>query len=261
LISRDFSLVSRMMATNQSRRKSHEGEEAKTASWMVTFSDLSTLLLTFFVLLLSMSSMDDLKLKSYFHNFTGSCGILLFKEQGEIYRPKEVLIEGLYEQLKDALIAKLDRNETEDEVVSDLIENPYAASGNEVIFQNTDDGLKLTFGQEILFNPGSAEVKEAFKPVLSHVAKFIRLSHYQIYIDGHTDNVPIHNERFSSNDALSLARAYAVLEYLIKVENLPPDFIAIAGYGEKRPLAPNNSAAARALNRRVEMIFKNQQYF
>jgi chemotaxis protein MotB len=250
-----------MMARNQSRRKSHEGEEANTNSWMVTFSDLSTLLLTFFVLLLSMSSMDDLTLKSYFHNFTGSCGILLFKEQGEVYRPKEVLIEGLYEQLKDALIAKRDRNETEEDVVSDLIENPYAASGNGVVFQNTDDGLKLTFGQEILFNPGSAEVKETFKPVLSQVAKFIQLSRYQIYIDGHTDNVPIHNDRFSSNDALSLARAYAVLEYLIKEEHLPPDFVALAGYGEERPLAPNNSAAARALNRRVEMIFKNQQYF
>jgi len=228
---------------------------------MVTFSDLSTLLLTFFVLLLSMSSMDDLKLKSFFHNFTSACGILLFKEQGEIYRPKEVLIEGLYEKLKDALIAKRDRDETEEEVVSDLIENPFAASGSAVVFQNTEDGLKLTFGQEVLFTPGSAEVKETFKPVLSQVAKFIRLSRYQIYIDGHTDNVPIHNDRFSSNDALSLARAYAVLDYLIKEEDIAPDFVAIAGYGEERPLASNQTAAGRALNRRVEMIFKNQQYF
>jgi chemotaxis protein MotB len=249
------------MATNQDRRKQQGGDEGATCSWMVTFSDLSTLLLTFFVLLLSMSSMDDLTLKSYFHNFTGSCGILLFKEQGEIYRPKEVLIEGLYEKLKDALIAKRDRNGTDEDVVSDLIENPFASSGNEVVFQNTEDGLKLTFGQAMLFNPGSAEVKEAFKPVLNQVAKFIRLSRYQIYIDGHTDNVPIHNDQFPSNDALSLARAYAVLDYLIKEEHLPLDFVGIAGYGEEKPLAPNTSAATRALNRRVEMIFKNQEYF
>jgi chemotaxis protein MotB len=250
-----------MMATSQDHRKSQKDEGGGTASWMVTFSDLSTLLLTFFVLLLSMSSMDDLRLKSYFHNFNDSCGILLFKEQGEIYRPKEVLIEGLYETLKDALIAKRDTEETEEEVLSDLIANPFATSGNGVVFQNAKDGLKLTFGQEILFNPGSAEVKETFKPVLSHVAKFIRLSRYQIYIDGHTDNVPIHNDRFSSNDALSLARAYAVLDYLIKEEQIPPDFVAIAGYGESRPLGPNHSPAGRSLNRRVEMIFKNQQYF
>ena len=228
---------------------------------MVTFSDLSTLLLTFFVLLLSMSSMDDLKLKSYFYNFSGSAGILFFKAQGEIYKPKEVLIEGLYEKLKDALITKRERNVTDEEVVSDLIENPFASSGNAVVYQNTEDGLKLTFGQEVLFNPGSAEVKEAFKPVLSQVAKFIRLSPFQIYIDGHTDNTPINNDLFSSNDALSLARAYAVLEYLIREEKLSPDFVAIAGYGEDRPLAPNTSAAARGLNRRVEMIIKNQQYF
>jgi chemotaxis protein MotB len=228
---------------------------------MLTFSDLSTLLLTFFVLLVSMSSMDDLTLKSYFHNFTGSCGILLFKEQGEIYRPKEVLIEGLYGMLKDALIAKRDKNQADEDVVSDLIENPFVLSGNAVIFENTEDGLKLTFGEKTLFNPGSAEVKEAFKPVLNQVAKFIRLSRYQIYIDGHTDNVPIHNDRFPSNDALSLARAYAVFDYLVKEEHLPPDFAVIAGYGEERPVAPNTSAATRALNRRVEMIFKNQQYF
>lgn len=249
------------MATNQNRRKSQGGDGGVSSSWMVTFSDLSTLLLTFFVLLLSMSSMDDLTLKSYFHNFTGSAGILLFKDQGEIYRPKEVLIDGLYEKLKDALIAKRDRDETDEDLVSDLIENPFAASGNAVVFQNTDDGLKLTFGQEVLFNPGSADVKEAFKPVLSHVATFMRLSRYQVYIDGHTDNSPIHNERFPSNDALSLARAYAVLDYLIREEHLSPDLVAIAGYGEDRPLAPNASAATRGLNRRVEMIFKNQQYF
>jgi len=249
------------MATDANRRRSQKSAGGATSSWMVTFSDLATLLLTFFVLLLSMSSMDDLTLKSYFHNFTGSAGILLFKDQGEIYRPKEVLIEGLYEKLRDALIAKRDRDETDEDVVSDLIENPFAASGSAVVFQNTEDGLKLTFGQEILFNPGSAEVKEAFKPALSHVAKFIRMSRYQIYIDGHTDNVPIHNERFPSNDALSLARAYAVLDYLIHEEHLPADFVSIAGYGEDRPLAPNTSAAAKGLNRRVEMIFKNQQYF
>jgi chemotaxis protein MotB len=249
------------MATNPNRRKSQESEGVSSDSWMVTFSDLSTLLLTFFVLLLSMSSMDDLTLKSYFHNFTGSAGILLYKEQGEIYKPKEVLIEGLYDQLKDALVIKRDRDETDEDVVSDLIENPFAASGNAVVFQNIEDGLKLTFGQEVLFNPGSAEVKEASKQVLSHVAKFIRLSRYQIYIDGHTDNSPIHNERFSSNDALSLARAYAVLDYLIREEHLLPDLVAIAGYGEDRPLAPNTSAATRGINRRVEMIFKNQQYF
>lgn len=249
------------MATNPNRRKSQESEGVSSDSWMVTFSDLSTLLLTFFVLLLSMSSMDDLTLKSYFHNFTGSAGILLYKEQGEIYKPKEVLIEGLYDQLKDALVIKRDRDETDEDVVSDLIENPFAASGNAVVFQNIEDGLKLTFGQEVLFNPGSADVKEAFKPVLSHVAKFMRLSRYQVYIDGHTDNSPIHNERFSSNDALSLARAYAVLDYLIREEHLLPDLVAIAGYGEDRPLAPNTSAATRGINRRVEMIFKNQQYF
>jgi len=73
---------------------------------MVTFSDLSALLLTFFVLLLSMSTMDQKTFKSMFHNFTASAGILYFKDYGEIYRPKDILIENLYEKLNDALVVK-----------------------------------------------------------------------------------------------------------------------------------------------------------
>ena len=73
----------------EERRKEATEKEAGTPGWMVTFSDLSTLLLTFFVLLLSMSTMDDLTLKSMFQNYTSSSGILYFKDYGEIYTPKE----------------------------------------------------------------------------------------------------------------------------------------------------------------------------
>ena len=242
-------------------RRAATGEEQTSGSWMITFSDLATLLLTFFVLLLSMSTMDDLKLRSAFHNFTSSSGILRFKEYGEIYRPKEILIEGLYEKLKDALIVKKDRDSLEDDIPSDIIESPLESASGSLVFQDVEGGFKLTFGQDLLFVSGSAEIKDEAKPVLGQIAKFIRISHHQIYLDGHTDNVPIHNEVYSSNADLSLARAYNVLAYFVGEENLPSDTIAIAGYGEVLPVLSNDTSEGRTKNRRVEIIFKNQKYF
>ncbi len=107
------------------KKKGGEGGSGRQGSWMVTFSDLSTLLLTFFVLLLSMSSMDDLKLKSMFQNFTSSSGILLFKQYGEIYHAKEIFIQGLYEKLKDALVVNKDTEGIENELASNITENPF----------------------------------------------------------------------------------------------------------------------------------------
>ena len=245
----------------KAKNKAGSEEPSNSEGWMVTFSDLSTLLLTFFVLLLSMSSMDQLKLKSAFYNFTSSCGILQFKEYGEIYRPKQILIDGLYEKLKDALIVRKDEEKPEDDPPSDLKDNPFKESRGAVVFQNLKDGFKLVFGQELLFDSGSAEIKEKAKPLLSQVARFIKVSAYQVYIDGHTDNVPIHSERYPSNLELSLARAYNILDYLVHQEGISPQAAALAGYGESRSIASNESAEGKAENRRVEIIFKNQKYF
>ncbi|MBW1731532.1 MAG: flagellar motor protein MotB [Deltaproteobacteria bacterium] len=243
------------------KKAASDGGGGSTSSWMVTFSDLATLLLTFFVLLLSMSSLDDLKLKSMFQNFTSSSGILLFKKYGEIYHAKEILIQGLYEKLKDALIVNKETQGIEKELASNITENPFTQASGAVRFENIENGFKLVFGQELLFYSGRAEIKEEMKPVLRQVAEFIRVSNYQVYIDGHTDAVPIHNERYASNEELSLARAYNIMEYLIKECGVPARTIALSGYGAQRPVASNKTAQGRAKNRRVEIIFKNQKYF
>jgi chemotaxis protein MotB len=244
-------------------RKNRENEEEnQTAAWMVTFSDLSTLLLTFFVLLLSMSSMNKLKMKSMFHNFTASCGILAFKEYGEIARPIESLIEELPETLKDALMVRKDQlRNKEVDITSNTPKDLFKGATGSLVFQNVEGGFKLVFGQELLFNSGSARIKEKARPVLARIARFMRMTNYRIYIDGFTDDIPIHTELYPSNKALSLARAFAVMNYFVREEKLPSQNIALAGYGASRPVAPNSTEAGRAENRRVELIFKDQKYF
>jgi len=238
---------------------SGDGGSGGIPLWIVTFSDLATLLLTFFVLLLSMSSMDDKTLKSLFTNFTSACGILNFKEYGEIYQPKEVLIEGLYNRLQDTLVIK--RADDPADIPSEQNETFMTETGGQVIMQNIKNGFKIVFGHKLLFDPGSAEISEDMKIVLSHIAKFINASAYQVYIDGHTDNVPIKNIDFPSNEDLSLTRAVNITNYLVKEDNVAKNVIAVSGYGEHHPVASNSTAAGRGENRRVEMIFKNKTYF
>jgi len=249
------------MGSNR-RKKGGKGEETDTAAWMVTFSDLATLLLTFFVLLLSMSSMNKLKMKSMFHNFTSSCGILAFKEYGEIARPKESLITGIAETLKDTLVVRKNEDRYEKvDITSDVPEKLFKGASGSLVYQNVEGGFKLVFGQELLFNSGSAEIKQQAKPVLAKIARFMRITSYQIYIEGYTDNVPIHTETYPSNRELSLARAYAVMHYFVEEEKVPSERIGLAGYGALRPITTNATRGGRAKNRRVEMIFKDQKYF
>jgi len=247
---------------NSKKKRGGGGEGEDTTAWMVTFSDLSTLLLTFFVLLLSMSSMNKLKMKSMFHNFTASCGILAFKEYGEIARPIESLITGIAETLKDSLVVRKNEDRFEKvDITSEFPQKLFTGASGSVIYQNVEEGFKLVFGQELLFNSGSAEIKQQAKPVLAKIARFMRITTYQIYIDGYTDNVPIHTEKYPSNKELSLARAYAVMQYFVEHGKVPGGSIGLAGYGESHPIATNATEAGREKNRRVEMVFKNQKYF
>jgi chemotaxis protein MotB len=246
--------------SSEKLKKPIEEETRGTPGWMVTFSDLATLLLTFFVLLLSMSSMDDRTMKSMFTNFTSACGILYFKEFGEIYKPKEVLIEGLYERLQDAVIIKKAGDPVED-AVSDSDTIFESKAGSILVIENIEDGFKLIFGHRLLFDPGKAEIKPEMKEILAKIARFVRASAYQIYIAGHTDSIPIKNEQFASNVDLSLSRAFNIMSYLVRDAGINSASIALGGYGEYRPLAPNDTSIGRAKNRRVEIIFKKKKYY
>ena len=227
---------------------------------MVTFSDLSTLLLTFFVLLVSMSTLDARTLQSMFHNFAAGSGVLFNKDYGEISRPKEVLLQSLAERLKDDLVVRKEE-ELPEPVTPAREETQIERAGTSVVVENFRGGFKLVFGHKLLFPSGSAEIGDDMKPVLERIGSFMRNSDYQIYIDGHTDNVPLRGTRYASNEDLSLARALGLTQYFVQQERVPADSIAIAGYGDLHPLEPNETPAGKARNRRVEIIFKSQKYF
>ncbi|MBN2062777.1 MAG: flagellar motor protein MotB [Deltaproteobacteria bacterium] len=238
-------------------KKNREVNNSLSANaWMTTFSDLVTLLLTFFVLLFSLSSMDDRRLKIAFQHFSSSAGFLSFNDYRKISSPRETLIEGLNMILGEKVVY-------DEEIGPEDMPLPYDNNsiGDSLYIQILEDGIKLSFGETLLFPPGGTDVRKEMLPVLGKIARFILISDYQTYVDGHTDDIPVRSGRFASNEEISIARAVNVRYHLINQGKLPPGSVVINGYGDLRPVANNKTAEGRAKNRRVEIILKNQKYF
>jgi chemotaxis protein MotB len=243
------------------REKSHNEEEQamNPDAWMVTFSDLVMLLLTFFVLLLTMSSMDSKKLNDIFIRMKGSAGVLELSGYKEItdlssfvqrYTESEnnfIIDQNLLNHLIpfEGLDAK-----TEEMIKShsDLLE-----------IKDDERGIVVSFQENILFESGNVALKKEALPVLDSIAGAINSCCNDIIIMGHADNVPVRSELYKSNWELSSYRGLAVLEYFVKQKGLQPFRFTVGGYGPSRPLHPNDSPENRALNRRVEIIFKHLQ--
>jgi len=227
---------------------------------MVTFSDLSTLLLTFFVLLLSMSSLDSKAFRSTFRNFNASTGILQFKEQDRVNISKDMVIQDLCKSLES--VHSLDIRDISEgdpgQASSNKEFNLLVSSGSGVWINRGKEKTKFSFifSDKLMFESGSSILSPRAHAILKKLADFMHSTDYHAYIDGHTDNIPIHNEQFSSNDQLSLARAHAVLDYLLTEGQLGPEKLALGGYGSSHPLRENKTPEERAINRRVEIIFE-----
>jgi chemotaxis protein MotB len=120
---------------------------------------------------------------------------------------------------------------------------------------NLDErGLVIRFVEGVLFDSGKADIKNEARAILDKIAPLLIDTHRHIRIEGHTDNLPINTREFPSNWELSTARAVNVVKYFIEKHNFSPYILSAAGYGEYRPIAPNDSDKNRALNRRVDII-------
>jgi len=215
---------------------------------MTTYGDLITQLLIFFVMLSTFSNVDRDKFNAAMLSLQGSLGIMeggITLEEGDyIEQGGEIgeLMFSIQEQKEFELI----REEVEQIIAEDEI------SGIQV---NLDErGLIIRFVEGVLFDSGKADLKEEAKAILDKIAPLLIETHRHIRIEGHTDNLPIHTREFPSNWELSTARAVNVVKYLIEKHNFSPYILSAAGYGEYRPIAPNDSDKNRALNRRVDIV-------
>ncbi len=241
------------------KRKKDTAEVSKVDSnfWMVTFSDLIMLLLTFFVLLLSMSSMDTKKLKDIFTHFAQATGILEFSDLRSVTDLVPFVSE--YNDTDSILVIDQDSILKSFQMLSKTDDKSKKATkllSKKIRITDDERGVVLSFQEGILFDPGTVDIKKDVFPVLDSIARAIQASSNHILIMGHTDSTPIHGKLYKSNWELSAYRALSVLEYFLAEKGLSPLRFSAGGYGPSRPLYPNNSPANRALNRRVEIIFQ-----
>jgi chemotaxis protein MotB len=116
------------------------------------------------------------------------------------------------------------------------------------------DGLVISLREAGFFDSGSATPKAEALPVLRQIADRLATTPYDLRIEGHTDNVPIHNAEFDSNWELSSARATHIARLFMEMKAIPPDRLSAAGYAEFHPVASNDTAEGRAENRRVDLV-------
>lgn len=125
---------------------------------------------------------------------------------------------------------------------------------NSIKMEENERGIVIHILENIVFTPGSAELKNTSKIVLHRIANIIKKLPNDIRVEGHTDNIPINTPTFPSNWHLSVARALNTAYYLINNEGVPPDRVSIVGNSEYKPIESNETAYGRALNRRVDIV-------
>ncbi|MCY6370381.1 OmpA family protein [Clostridium ganghwense] len=234
-----------------SRRKKIQPSEGSNDEWLATYADTITLILTFFVLLYSFSSTDNIKFQKISASLQSvlsgknSDSILEFNMSGEVpivgspidMGPKQTgstESENMYKKIKGFV----DNNNLKDTVQ----------------IKKDSRGIIMELKDNILFDIGRAKIKEPSKEILDKINSLISSFPNDVIVEGHTDNVPIHNEKYPSNWELSTQRAVNVLKYFVEVKGQDPKRFQAAGYGEYRPIAPNNNYANKAQNRRVNIL-------
>lgn len=131
---------------------------------------------------------------------------------------------------------------------------PELADLDGVQSRKTNEGIAIALSETVLFRSGRAGLEARGRPVLARVAGAVETLAGRVRVEGHTDDRPIRHSLFSSNYDLSLARAHAVARCLVETGRIAPGRISAAGFGADRPAVPNDSAAGRSANRRVEII-------
>jgi chemotaxis protein MotB len=223
--------------------------------WLVSYADFVTLLFAFFVVMFASSQVDKGKIGKLaaaiqvaFDDlgiFPGPSSKTSVSPEGP---PQDALpsITNLLDARNISNLAKLQK------------ELAQALAGEikrgEVALKTGRDGLVISLREVGFFDSGSADVKLKSEPSVARIAKVLEGRPYHVRIEGHTDNVPIHTDRFASNWELSTARATEMTKLFITRYEFPPERLSAAGFAEFHPVAPNGSEEGRALNRRVDIV-------
>jgi len=243
-------------------------------AWVMTFADLMTLLMCFFVLLLSFSEMDVAKFKQLSGSMKEAFGVQIEVKVKSIPKgtsvvaqefspgkPEPTLMNEVRQFTVDSNRNSLDAIQSELKEIAEARAHARrlrAALKDEIERGSVSirtDGLKIIVHimENASFESGMADVRPQFMPVLTKIAMLIDNNSGKVTISGHTDNIPIHNDEFRSNWELSTSRAVSVTHVFLQKAGIDPQRITVSGHADTKPLASNDTASGRAQNRRVDI--------
>jgi chemotaxis protein MotB len=227
------------------RKRKEAAVSAGAPAWMVTYGDMVTLLLCFFVLLFSYSVIDQMRFQQIISSiqitFLGERGIM--QTSPDVSRGEQIELN-VDHKFKDVLITY---HAVQEFLVKERLQDTIS-------LRIEERGVVLEIQDQILFDSGRAELKPEAVPLLDKVAILLGRIPNKVIVEGHTDNVPINTIFFPSNWELSVARAVRVVRALSEQRQLDPRRFVATGFGEFHPVSSNQTAAGRARNRRVNII-------
>ncbi|MEL7608690.1 MAG: flagellar motor protein MotB [Bacillota bacterium] len=247
-----------------SRKKPEEPQEEGAPAWMNTYGDMVTLVLTFFVLLFSFSTVDAKKWKEIVQSFSGNRNFAVI----EMVNPQVASYSALEYALGSPGPKKTPKAPYEAMSVAQQFDELYEKIKEHIQDNSLEASLQVSKSAELiviritdqaLFDSGSDEIRHDSLPMLQSLMQMFETyqeSIEQILIEGHTDNVPIKSLRFRSNWELSTARAVTMVEYCIENSSISSYKYAASGYGEHHPIATNDTEEGKAKNRRVDFVIR-----
>ncbi len=229
------------------KKKTSEGHD-DNERWLLTYADMITLLLAYFIVMYASAATDTTKAKKVHMELVKRFGVLTGGDQlmsgaGGTAQVRYTFLAGQGDQQLEEIKRHLDEK---------IAEKGLA---NKVIMGKSERGLVIhLLTDKVLFRVGESMLLPAVQDILHEIAGVLKQTDNQVVIEGHTCDLPVSSGRYGSNWELSTSRAVNVLRHLVEREKISPDRIAASGYGAHRPLVPNDDETRRKLNRRVDII-------
>lgn len=249
------------------RRRKEAEEHENHERWLVSYADFITLLFAFFVVMYSLSSINEGKYRVLSDSLVQAFRSISVNTSG-----KQMIVPPLAVPTKPG-VSQVQRPSGEDAAKSAAREAAVRrmrnmadeirrvltplAEGGQVSVTEGAHGIKVEINAEVLFRPGEADLGESAVVALDAVAQVLADAEFPIVIEGHTDDTPINTYRFPSNWELSAVRASSVVRLFVD-NGVSPRRLTAAGYGDQRPVADNATEEGRSRNRRVTLLIESQ---
>lgn len=234
----------------QDSNTQHEQYEMDlSTSWLITYSDMITIMLCFFIIFFTMAAKETTMLSEIKNNL--STKITALADENKKLKVEK---ENLATKLFNLTNIEKDMNTSKEDFIAFLRENNLL---DQVKILQNEKGLLIRFNDNVFFPSAKADLSKDGYAVLSLMRGKLKKIDNDIIVEGFTDNLPIHTKEFPSNWELSVARAISVVKYLTEEKEINPNRISVSGYGERNPIDTNDTKKGRANNRRIEITIVN----